>query len=672
MQQRRVAIVITALLLGILAYFVSTAAGSVPVASAHAFVIGSDPIDGSTINALPSVMRIFFNAPISPISRAHVYSVQEGQLVDVSATPSTIPPGNPRELDTPIKMPATQPQGSYEVMWTAASNDDGHTSYGIIGFNLGFSSTGMSGVPILGPSTSNNLNSMHNFDLFSILSIAWEWVVLIALTSWVGLLIMDSFLLTGKERAVTLIEQARRQSNTLQKLCLSALLLGEVVSIVLRVTRLAQSLGQSGFDVNILLQLLTQSNYGLLWLVRVVLALVALGLLYWISSHPQKVSAASEPAQRVTARTGPLRLQITQDIQPASNGNHTKDRAEREYTTFTSLPSHRYSVILIPLAGLMLLTRALSGEAAQVFQPHISAIVFDWLGLIAQSIWFGGLVYLGYVILPRLSIVESDRHLEMLATLLRRFTPFLLAAIGILFACDLFLCEASLQDIHQFTSDPYGRTLLVQLVISAMMVCLSLYALFVIRPRLSRQVLLLPVVNAELPARRTRQFALEHTRRGLKYNVNVQLLLATGVLLCTALMSFFAPPIVFPNISYTNPVVPAPTPSGSTSIQTKQIGDFSVNLQVLPGRVGYVNTVVLAITDNSGTPVTDAQVQLTVNMEIMDMGIKRTTLKGGNSTYIATFDKNATFSMVGLWDVTVAIQRPEQTPVQGTFQVMLT
>ncbi|HLG63304.1 MAG TPA: copper resistance protein CopC [Ktedonosporobacter sp.] len=674
MRQRRVVIVILACLLSILAYFGSAVVERAPVAFAHAFVIGSDPVDGSTINTLPSVMRIYFNAPISPISRAHVYSVQDGHLVDVSAAPSTIARNNPRELDTPIRAPGTQPQGSYEVMWTAASDADGHTSYGIIGFNLGYSSTGLSGVPILGPSTSNNVMSMHALDLFGILAIAWEWLILIALTFWVGLLVMESFLLTGKERAVTLIEQARRQSNSLQKLCLGALLLGEVVSLVLRVTRLAQGLGGSGFDPATLLQLLTESSYGLLWMVRVALALIALGLLYWISSHPQKVTVVSEPAQRVTARTGPLRLQITQDMQPAGNGNTTKDRTEREYTTFTSLPSHRFSLILLSLAALLLLTRALSGEAAQVFQPHISAIVFDWLGLVTQSIWFGGLVYLGYVILPRLSIVESDRHAEMLAALLRRFTPFLLAAMGILFVCDLFLCEASLQDVHQFMTDPYGRALLIQLIISAMMVLLSLYALFVVRPRLTRQVLLLPVVNPDLPARRTRQFALEHTRRGLKHNVNMQLLLAAGVLFCAALMFFFAPPIVFPNVQYSNPAAPAPTPAtpdDKTDTQTKQIGDFSVSLLVLPRQVGYANTVIITIKDSNDVPVTDAQVQVTTNMEIMDMGTKHATIRGGNPTYIATFDKDAAFSMAGLWDVTVAIQRPGQAPVQDKFQVLL-
>ena len=66
------------------------------VVYAHAFVIGSDPIDGSTIAGSPAVARIYFNAAISSASIAHVYlfttgsTPSEGQLVD--AARSTVSP----------------------------------------------------------------------------------------------------------------------------------------------------------------------------------------------------------------------------------------------------------------------------------------------------------------------------------------------------------------------------------------------------------------------------------------------------------------------------------------------------------------------------------------------------------------------------------------------------
>src|SRR5207249_4733020 len=163
-----------------------------PVAYAHAFVIGSDPVDGSTNARAPRVVRIFFASDISSASIAHVYTPDE-QIAD--AARSTVSRTNPRELDTPLKSSDQLPEGGYTVRWTALAAVDGHTTHGVIGFNIGHSSTGLSGQVILGPSTSNCLpqlvstdssNCSPGFNLFGFLSIAWEWLVLMALTFWVG------------------------------------------------------------------------------------------------------------------------------------------------------------------------------------------------------------------------------------------------------------------------------------------------------------------------------------------------------------------------------------------------------------------------------------------------------------------------------------------------------
>src|SRR5436305_14265167 len=101
------------------------------VAYAHAFVIGSDPVDGSTVASTPRVVRIFFDAAISPASIAHVYTPDE-QIAE--ATRSSISPTNPRELDTPLNYSHQLPEGGYTVRWTALAYGDGHTTHGVIGF----------------------------------------------------------------------------------------------------------------------------------------------------------------------------------------------------------------------------------------------------------------------------------------------------------------------------------------------------------------------------------------------------------------------------------------------------------------------------------------------------------------------------------------------------------
>src|SRR5437667_2964 len=161
-----------------------------PAALAHAFVIGSDPVDGSTINTAPAVVRIFFNVPISSASIAHVYFGIDNQLVDAGS--SHVVRNNPQELDTPLI--AQLPEGSYTVRWTALSTTDGHATHGVIGFNIGHSSTGLPGQVILGPSTSNIL---PHLSLLGILAIAWDWLVMAAIALWIGILVIEGVVLAG-------------------------------------------------------------------------------------------------------------------------------------------------------------------------------------------------------------------------------------------------------------------------------------------------------------------------------------------------------------------------------------------------------------------------------------------------------------------------------------------
>ena len=99
-------------------------AGHIPAASAHTFVVGSDPVDGSTINKAPALVRIYFDAPLAPASQANVLAFSPGAPSSgllVNAGQSVVNASNPDELDTPLLATNKLPQGSYEVRWTALS-----------------------------------------------------------------------------------------------------------------------------------------------------------------------------------------------------------------------------------------------------------------------------------------------------------------------------------------------------------------------------------------------------------------------------------------------------------------------------------------------------------------------------------------------------------------------
>jgi putative copper export protein len=454
---------------------------------------------------------------------------------------------------------------------------------------------------------------------------------------------------------------------------------GEVINLILRAALFTAAQGNNGIELQAIPSLILGTDYGHLWLVRVALIAIALASLNWATRRHRTGTRTSSPAPTRSPGTSYRQLRLQFPPEGGASGVSVSGSKERSTDTLrkpistrpTTLPAYSYIVAWLVIAALILLTLALSGDAAQLAQPHITAIVLDWLYLAAQCIWFGGIAYLGYVLLPLLPSIEPDHHGEKLAILLRRYTPLTIGALSVLLVNLLFLSESSLSSAQQLVSDPYGRALLVKILLIVSMLIFSGYALFFLRPKLARQAALLPVVDTELPIKRARQTALLHTERSLKQTMRLSSWLAAGVLLCAALMAFFAPPIEFPAVNYTSSSGSTTAPASGQNLQTKQIGDLSVSLVVLPGRVDYANSVILTLNDSNGNPVTNAQVQISINMELMNMGDFHKTVSEGNPTYVATFAPDTAFSMSGLWDVGVMIVRPNAAPVQGTFQVML-
>jgi hypothetical protein len=155
--------------------------------------------------------------------------------------------------------------------------------------------------------------------------------------------------------------------------------------------------------------------------------------------------------------------------------------------------------------------------------------------------------------------------------------------------------------------------------------------------------------------------------------MHILAVLGAGALLCGALMSFFAPPIVFPNVTYKLTIATDTAPTQSAL--TQQAGNLTVSLEVLPGRVDAINVLIITLKDSStGNPITNVHIRATMNMQIMDMGTvnKELAAAGNNSTYVATFQPGESFSMIGAWVIALTIQQPGHAPVQTQFVVTLT
>ncbi len=246
----------------------------------------------------------------------------------------------------------------------------------------------------------------------------WQWLTMLALLFWVGLVTMEGLLLlnartNGDDTEGGVLAALRKQGRPLQWLCLSAILVGEIINLALRGALLTQANAQSGIDMGTIRQVAFETSYGLFWLARMDLICIALGFLWWTTREQTRRRAASPIFHTRASRLGQLRMQVVEERknEESSANEETGDATEQpklKPASIATLPTtpivasplsvrvtrrvraaRWHTIAWLTLAALVLLTLAFSSDTAQLAQAHYSAVILTWLQLLAQAAWFG-------------------------------------------------------------------------------------------------------------------------------------------------------------------------------------------------------------------------------------------------------------------------------------------
>lgn len=318
-------------------------------------------------------------------------------------------------------------------------------------------------------------------DFARILAAAWEWLSLLALAFWIGLLVTEGITLHRLVRASALLLRAKQRARPLRWLSPAALFASVIASPILRAAQGGQVPTATAIS-----NAFFAAPSGSIWLASLGLLIISAALLLGM-----------------------------------------RRRASRLTLFF-----------LLILSGLFLYARILSGDTIAPVQLSTSFVASAWLSLAAQLTWIGSTIYIAYIVWPLLPLVGPERSTETLLALLRRVNPLLLGCTGVLLISNIYLGASFPGTIQHLSASAYGRIVLAQWLLIALMLALGGYALFVLRPRMMRQTALLPVVNADLPVRRARQHALAKTAHGLRRSFVAASWIGMAALLCIVLLSF--------------------------------------------------------------------------------------------------------------------------------------
>jgi copper transport protein len=674
------------------------ATGLLPTASAHALLVKSDPAANTILNAPPSQVRMWFSEDINPgTSRAVVVDTTNREVDNKDAHVSD---------DDSKEMIVTLPllkAGTYVVVWRTQSSNDGHITGGSFIFRIAAPDGSVPPVPATLP-TGNIPGgagladaSSSGLDAPSIAQAVFTWLALLGMVFWVGGVIWETWILpSGLARDGALREAALDSERRFLRLAPIALIVVLVADIGMILAQSAELAGDFTGAVSppLLRAVLFGSRFGAFWWMRELVALAALIL----------TLAAIKRGLPLGREASGATLPTTADDDGAIAGwGHELLLTVRR---IPQLPGRLVAGLRartlagatwVLLAGALIVAFALSGHAAAVPNNELAyALAVDLLHLVCNAAWVGGLLYISLIFVPALARLDVRSRARVLALGLPEFGAVAILSAFLLALTGSLNTTIHLSSIQQFLTTAYGRTLFVKIELFLLMVGISAWHAFRVRPQLA-QMLAEQDAHAgspvAVPVAATHDYSgsngyaaaqgrgnnsgnsgngsnggytpLREMAVKLEDWLRREAMLGAAVLLCAALLGAFAGTLA------AAPSGATPTTASGPFLQTLQAGDDEVTLNVVPAKFG-TNTFTVTVKDSKGQPVENAIVVLTTDMLDMDMGEQSVSLKPVGLDQPGVYSGQGELTMGGHWALIVKVVPPgAKQPLTPTFRLLI-
>jgi copper transport protein len=653
---------------------------------AHALLVRSDPAARAILQTPPSSVKMWFSESVNPLTSKAVVVDTTNRQVDNHD--NHVSPSDPKEMI--LTLPPL-PAGTYVVVWRTQSAEDGHIVGGSFFFQIARPDGTVPPVPAVLPTGNipgaggSGTAGSASLDGPNSVEALFTWLALVFMGFWVGGLIWETWILMpGRSADPDVAAASTLAARRFRRLTVGALLLLVLSDLGIVFAQVAELAGEwSGiFSLQLHRAVLFGSQFGTFWWLRQAIALAGLVVTLlvlgknWSVQRPLPGRSAAPSADHASDEVRPWWPVVLE--------------------TLRSIPFLPRRLVLgwrgrswlgrleLALGATLIVAFALSGHAAALPSSELTyGLSVDLLHLVAMAAWVGGLFYIGVVLIPALKQLTPRQRARVLALGLPEFSALAIIAAFLLAATGSLNTVIHLTSIDQFITTAYGRTLTIKICLFLLMVVISAYHAFVLRPRLAQalheqtSLASKAVLEAEevvvgvagsthtehTPANREDQQQGEknpvsknavssHTQRlveRLEGWLRREALLGCAVLLCVALLAAFAG-----SLSAPPPASAAPGTSTGAFVQTQHVSGYTLTLKVTPAKFG-TNTFTATILDAQGQPVTNAEVLIQVTMVEMDMGVENTQLKPDTSLPAGSYTGQADLTMGGHWNILLKV-----------------
>lgn len=545
-------------------------------ALAHGYILRSIPRDRAVLSHAPLRIQVWFSEALD--AQFSSLSLENDKGEPIPLTESGVVSSNTAQMSA--RLPASLPDGAYVLNIRAAFSSDGHVGTDTLVFWVGQPS---------GALTTPGAAAQQAIPF----EVLWRTVTLLAMTVLFGALLLYWVVLVpawGNPRYVV----ANLPPRVIQRL-----------SLLIWIT-IGLAIGGS------ILAVLQQST-----------ALFATDLASVIRSGQWLiVLRGTQVGDALTARLAALFLA---GLVQGTAGYLASRRPE--YV----MPLWSVNAVI---AGAALGTLSVSSHAAGATLWPLEAVAADWLHLLAESAWIGGLLTLCLVLPAALGPLSDTDRTSALTAVLRRFSAVGVISVALLAATGLFSALIHLFQPSDLTDTGYGQTLLLKILLIIPLLLVGLYHhLITTQGRFSGVA-----QRLNLAGRVARAAA----------SVRLEAVFGIGVLVLAGLLTATPPPV-------------PPTAKAGGQVPTKEltVDDLHVTFAIDPGASG-ANSYEVTVTDaHSAQPLDGAFVRLSAVYPALDTRPIPITLdSAGDGTYVGAGDE---LDRAGDWQVLLDINPKDKT-----------
>ena len=340
-----------------------------------------------------------------------------------------------------------------------------------------------------------------------------------------------------------------------------------------------------------------QTTFGHTWLTRMILTIILIGIWFWI-----------ERKNQVSIKT--------------------------------QLPMLVFALALIATTTMMG-----HGASTELVPP----IILDYVHNLLSSIWIGGVIFLGFVVLPSITKLDGTVRDKITISLIPRFSAMIIISLGILIITGPTLLWFLDSNVSSLTDSTYGKLIMLKIAIASVMIAFG--GFYQIRF----------IQQAKKDLKSTSVF--KKLKKPLRFEAGLGIALLAVVAL---LVNSSLPAGEIQSVS---------AEQGMTGYESSLFSEnarFDVIVAPVGIGVNQINVIVSGLDDQPLSDISSLKIKVSnPSRSIASIEAEVTENKISGQDIFTKYSAEPTFSFAGIWQIELEAQRTENANESVLFDVRI-